>query len=70
MSFVGIFCVKNFGNDTNTYSTLLQKFEQNKLAKPVREIKYRGWWECKQTTSHKTLFCLTTYQNHSVTSLT
>jgi len=42
MSYVGIFCVKNFGNDTNTYSTILPKNEQNKHATPVREIKYRG----------------------------
>ena len=47
MSFVGIIFVKNFGNNTNTYSTILPKIEQNKLAKPVREIKYRGWWKCK-----------------------
>ena len=42
MSFEGIFCVKNFANNTNPYSTILPKIEQNKLAKPVREIKYRS----------------------------
>jgi hypothetical protein len=56
-------------NDTNTYSTILPK-QWTKQTRKTREIKYRSWCKCKQTTSHKTLFYLTTYQNHSVTSLT